>query len=276
MADTPLAASPAHSPLVILADGEATTTSLAVAEFFGKQHRHVLRDIRNLIDQMGPGDHSPKFGQMIRLVKTGKGASRAEHYFSLNFDAFVLLTMGYDGPKALAIKMAYLGEFNAMRSRLQGAAVAPLIAQRDHLQLRLDSSTAELATLKAQAGQHLGQLLAAKDEVIAAQARQVAAQDGQIKLLGRVDNLQRRMSGREATRTIIDMERAGEPRELIALRTGRSPTHIRVALFKARAAGVLPPLVEGNFAANLVASARTLQAAQATAQSQLDLGAHHG
>ena len=82
MADTDLAASPAKSPLVILADGEATTTSLAVAEFFGKQHRHVLRDIRNLIDQMGPGDHSPKFGQMIRLVKTGKGASRAEHYLA--------------------------------------------------------------------------------------------------------------------------------------------------------------------------------------------------
>ena len=50
MADTPLAASPAHSPLVILADGEATTTSLAVAEFFGKQHRHVLRDIRRRFD----------------------------------------------------------------------------------------------------------------------------------------------------------------------------------------------------------------------------------
>ena len=248
MADTTLAASPAKSPLVILADGEAATTSLAVAEFFGKRHEHVMRDIRNLIDQMPPGERSPKFGESVHLVKMGSVANRAQHYFAFNFDAFVLLTMGYDGPKALRIKLAYIGEFNAMRSRLQAAALAPLIAQRDQLQVAL-----------ADAG---GVATAFELDLKDTQAELIKSQAAQIRLLGQVAGLHRRMDATKAKQTMIDMERRGEPRELIALRTGRTAVHIRNVLMHARRSGVLPPLAEGNFAANLVASARTLQAAQ--------------
>lgn len=36
-------------PIVTLMDGKAVTTSLKVAEVFGKEHKNVLRDIENLL-----------------------------------------------------------------------------------------------------------------------------------------------------------------------------------------------------------------------------------
>ena len=141
----------------------------------------------------------------------------------------------------------------------------------------------QLGDLQSQLAQRDAALAAKNEAIIGLQAQVIAVltdksgvQDVQAKLLRRIDGLKQRMSAREASHTMIEMERNGEPRELIALRTGRTPNHIRQVLLKARRAGVLPPLAEGNFAANLVASARTLQAAQAAAQSQLDLGANHG
>ena len=141
----------------------------------------------------------------------------------------------------------------------------------------------QLGDLQSQLAQRDAALAAKNDAIIGLQAQVIAVltdksgvQDAQAKLLRRIDGLKQRMSAREASHTMIEMERNGEPRELIALRTGRTFNHIRQVLLKARRAGVLPPLAEGEFAANLVASARTLQAAQAAAQSQLDLGAHHG
>lgn len=261
------AASPAKSPLVVLVDGEATTTSLAVADFYGKRHDNVMRDIRELcclIDPAHPGARFLKLEESVHLVKMGSVAGRAQRYFALNFDAFMLLTMGYEGPKALAIKLAYMAEFNRMRA----AAQAPLLAQRDHLQLQLDASAAQVLALQAQNSQYVGQLLQAKDEVI-------AVQRGKDRQRARVVGMQARMARHEATAAIIDMERCGEPRALIALRTGRNANHIRQVLHKARAAGMLPPLADGAFAANTPAPERAARAAAAVAQQQLDLGASH-
>ena len=266
MTDITLASAPERAvhPVLTVIDGESTTTSLAVAEFFGKRHDHVMRDIRNLTDQMPAGDHPPKFGESVHLVKMGSVAGRAQRYFTLNFDAFMLLTMGYEGPKALAIKLAYMTAFH----RLRVAAQAPLLAQRDHLQLQLDASAAQVQALQAQNSQYVGQLLQAKDEVI-------AAQRGKDRQRARVVGMQARMARHEATAAIIDMERCGEPRALIALRTGRNANHIRQVLHKARAAGMLPALADGAFPANMPAPERAARAAAAAGQQALDLGAHH-
>ncbi len=54
--------------LVTMEGKQALTTSLKVAETFGKEHRHVLRDIKVLIEQMteieGKKD-MPKFGHIF-------------------------------------------------------------------------------------------------------------------------------------------------------------------------------------------------------------------
>jgi len=45
-----------RNPVVFMKDGEVFASSRDVAEFFGKRHDHVIRDIRNLIES------EPKLG----------------------------------------------------------------------------------------------------------------------------------------------------------------------------------------------------------------------
>ena len=106
-------------PSVSLVDGRPATTSLKIAECFGKHHKNVIRDIELLIGQCPEDFHKLNFELMSRKVKIGNGAEREEPYYTVYFDGFVLLVMGYTGKKALAMKLAYIGAFNAMKERLE-------------------------------------------------------------------------------------------------------------------------------------------------------------
>ncbi|MBQ4494763.1 MAG: Rha family transcriptional regulator, partial [Selenomonadaceae bacterium] len=48
--------------LVFLKSNQALTTSLKVAEYFEKEHKHVIRDIETIIGQMASVRQSPKLG----------------------------------------------------------------------------------------------------------------------------------------------------------------------------------------------------------------------
>jgi Rha family phage regulatory protein len=81
--------------LVIIQEEKALTTSLKVAEVFGKRHDHVLRDIRSLIDQIKDVKDAPKFGEM-----SYKDAYELENQaYTMERDGFTLLVMGYNGKK---------------------------------------------------------------------------------------------------------------------------------------------------------------------------------
>ncbi|WP_281983144.1 Rha family transcriptional regulator [Azonexus hydrophilus] len=115
---------------------KVVTTSLKVAEIFGKQHKHVLRDIEAISQsKSGPSDtdHQPKSGPMIDpiaefhrlnfelmtyLDEAGKGARREQPMYEMTKDGFTLLAMGYTGEKAMLFKIAYIAEFNRMAERL--------------------------------------------------------------------------------------------------------------------------------------------------------------
>lgn len=45
--------------------------------------------------------------------------------YTVFFDSFMLLVMGYMGKKALGMKLAYIGAFNAMREQLEGKKPSP-------------------------------------------------------------------------------------------------------------------------------------------------------
>ena len=107
------------SPTVTLVDNRPATTSLDIAEHFGKRHDHVCRDIRRICAETPEKFHAPNFGEMSRTVKIGNGAEREETYFTVYFDGFILLVMGYTGKKALGMKLAYIEAFNAMREELE-------------------------------------------------------------------------------------------------------------------------------------------------------------
>lgn len=91
----------------------ARANSLMVAEYFGKQHKHVLRDIGKITE--------PKSGLSEEFAKTNFAADsyrdatgRKLPCYNMTRDGFTLLVMGYNGPKAMKFKEAYIRRFNDM------------------------------------------------------------------------------------------------------------------------------------------------------------------
>lgn len=101
--------------LVFLQNRQALTTSLKVAEYFEKQHMHVMRDIRDLIAQIG--DIS-KSGLMFRKATYVDTYGRQQNMYNMNRDGFTLLAMGFTGKKALQFKLDYIQAFNQMEQFL--------------------------------------------------------------------------------------------------------------------------------------------------------------
>lgn len=119
-------------------NGQPTTTSLAIAERFGKQHGHVLRDIEKLTSQnegglSKNGGVSPKseFGAFIDLnfqggaYKGGNGELRP--MYNITKDGFMFLAMGFTGKEAAQWKVKFIAAFNAMERQLLEAAAAQQI-----------------------------------------------------------------------------------------------------------------------------------------------------
>lgn len=107
-----------QKPRLILRDDKVCTTSLAVAEFFGKQHFHVIRDIEALLKDCPEGFRTSNFGLTFRDVTGPNGAVRREKMYLLTKNGFVLLAMGFTGAKALAWKIRYIEAFDAMSQSL--------------------------------------------------------------------------------------------------------------------------------------------------------------
>jgi anti-repressor protein len=105
------------------------TTSLHVAKVFGKSHKHVLRDIENILSQLPGNTAEPKFGLSEYLDSTG----RKLPMYRMDRDAFSFLVMGYTGSKATHFKLAYIRRFNEMEKELRVAIPNfsdPVIAAR--------------------------------------------------------------------------------------------------------------------------------------------------
>jgi Rha family phage regulatory protein len=94
--------------LVILRDRRAVTSSLVLAEAFKKEHKNVLRDIKNLnLDQLN-------FEQMFTEGTEPDLYGRDRKIYYMNRDGFTLLAMGFTGKQALDFKIRYIKAFNRM------------------------------------------------------------------------------------------------------------------------------------------------------------------
>lgn len=89
-------------------------TSLDVADTFGKEHKHVLEDIRRLCENLSTAEISALFYKSEYKAVNGK----ANPMYLMNRDGFTLLVMGYSGEKAMRFKLAYINQFNAMEKAL--------------------------------------------------------------------------------------------------------------------------------------------------------------
>lgn len=99
--------------------GKALTTSLIVAETFGKAHDKVLRDIRELA-----------CSQDFRLSNFGESSyqniqNKEMPMYVITKDGFTLLAMGYTGAKAMAFKEKYIAAFNQMERLIQESLSKP-------------------------------------------------------------------------------------------------------------------------------------------------------
>lgn len=94
-------------------------TSLDVAETFGKEHRHVLEDVRRICDSLSTAEISALFYESDYVATNGK----KNPMYLMNRDGFTLLVMGYTGEKAMKFKLAYINQFNQMEELLKGKLI---------------------------------------------------------------------------------------------------------------------------------------------------------
>ncbi len=141
------------SDFVQIKDEQVYTTSRIVADKFGKEHKHVIRDIEELIKNMvQPIENigKPNFGLSENKAQSNFGLSEnIENIGKLNFDfseyfipdeykiegqartykqylitekGAMLLIMGFTGEKAFAIKTKFIDEFARMKNIINNPA----------------------------------------------------------------------------------------------------------------------------------------------------------
>lgn len=106
-------ANTALRPIVSVINNTVVTSSVAVASFFGKLHKDVLRAIRVLIDS------APELGQRNFAPSTYTNEqNKQQPCYTMDRKGFVLLAMGFTGEVALKFKIAYIDAFDAMERKL--------------------------------------------------------------------------------------------------------------------------------------------------------------
>lgn len=93
--------------------GQPVTTSLKVAEVFGKEHKNVLRDIAELAC-------SQEFRRLNFEPSYYKNTqNRDMPYYIITKDGFSILAMGYTGARAVEFKERYITAFNQYEGLLK-------------------------------------------------------------------------------------------------------------------------------------------------------------
>lgn len=105
-----------NSVLVSVTNGRSTTTSIVIAEKFGKRHKNVLQAIRNM--ECSEQFRRLNFQPTIFDVPGPRGAVRQEECFTITRDGFAFLAMGFTGKAAGAWKEKFLEAFNWQASEI--------------------------------------------------------------------------------------------------------------------------------------------------------------
>ncbi|HFV9399199.1 TPA: Rha family transcriptional regulator [Shigella flexneri] len=99
-------------PEIAIVDGQAVTSSLAVANFFSKRHDDVLKKIRTL--ECSASFTARNFSVSDYTDCTG----RKLPCYQITRDGFAFLAMGFTGKRAARFKEAYINAFNQMEKLL--------------------------------------------------------------------------------------------------------------------------------------------------------------
>lgn len=124
--------------LVKIKNNQVVVSSRQVAEKFGKLHKDVLENIREIIK----AENSALTFYQENTYKAGTGKSYPEYL--MNRDGFSLLVMGFTGKDALHWKMKYIAAFNEMEAKLNGKPISLL--KEKEIEARLNNSRARIAS----------------------------------------------------------------------------------------------------------------------------------
>lgn len=102
-------------------NNHVVTTSLQIAQTFGKQHKDVLRDIRRL--ECSPQFIGRNFALYHYISKLNENVSRKLPMYYITRDGFTFLVMGFTGKVAAKFKEDYIDAFNTMEKTLKTDAV---------------------------------------------------------------------------------------------------------------------------------------------------------
>lgn len=121
--DVTMATTPTQThPKIDVIHGKAVTSSLAVAEYFCKQHKNVIQKIQTLECSVEftelnfqPSDYTDCTGRKLPC-------------YQITRDGFAFLAMGFTGKRAARFKEAYINAFNLMEKSLSGADASDMSA----------------------------------------------------------------------------------------------------------------------------------------------------
>lgn len=98
--------------LVVMYNQQAVTTSLKVADVFGKRHKNVMQNIEGLLK------NQPAKQMFVKSTYVNPQNHQEWPMFYMNRDGFTLLAMGFTGKKAMDFKLKYIEAFNNMEHQL--------------------------------------------------------------------------------------------------------------------------------------------------------------
>ena len=129
--------------LVIMHDQQAVTTSLQVAETFGKNHRDVMESIRGL---MSSAENSALLDSYFARSSYKATNGKTNPMYYMNRDGFTLLAMGFTGSKALQFKLSYIQAFNEAEEVAKQAQLPQTPEERLALTMVVADRTAKKVT----------------------------------------------------------------------------------------------------------------------------------
>ena len=129
--------------LVVINNNQIVVSSKDIAEHFGKQHKHVLEIIREILVAE---NSATKFFHETAFEYRGQ---RFPEYL-MNRDGFALLAMGFTGKEAVTWKLKYIEAFNQMEKQLAAQHKDQQAVQDENIQRAIDQVIAARKRLDEQ------------------------------------------------------------------------------------------------------------------------------
>lgn len=112
-------------------NGEPVASSRDVAKRFGKEHKHVLDAVKNLVAENSAA-------KSMFHPATFENRGKKYPMYLMNRDGFSLLAMGFTGKEAVQWKLKYIEAFNQMEKQLAAQHKEQRAVQDANIQSAID------------------------------------------------------------------------------------------------------------------------------------------